>query len=154
MARPTPSVLRGAPQRSPGGAEPRARAPAIEQIREHPGAYAGNLLANASRIFLNVPYGNRSIDLRAAVFLVPGAILLALLVAAVAALTRRRGTLPPETTAFALFAVVSLAVHLPLAAYVRMLIPIMPLLLWAIVVGLAPAAERLPRSRSRETQPA
>ena len=117
---------------------------ALAQIREHPVAYAGNLLANASRIFLNVPYGNRSIDLRAVVFLVPGAILLALLALAAPALVRRHASLPPELIVFALFAVVSLAVHLPLAAYVRMLIPIMPLLLWAIVVGLAPpVSERL-----------
>ncbi len=123
---------------------------ALEHIRDHPIAYAGNLLANASRIFLNVPYGNRSIDLRAAVFLVPGATLLALLALAAPALVRRHASLPPELIVFALFAVVSLAVHLPLAAYVRMLIPIMPLLLWAIVVGLAPASERLELSGSRE----
>ena len=75
----------------------------------------------------------------------PGAILLALLALAAPALVAdRHASLPPELIVFALFAVVSLAVGLPLAAYVRMLIPIMPLLLWAIVVGLAPpASERL-----------
>jgi hypothetical protein len=112
---------------------------ALEQIRESPGAYAGNLLANASRIFLNVPYGNRSLDLRAVVFLVPGAALLASLALALPLLARRRGSLPAETTAFALLAAVSLAIHLPLAAYVRMLIPILPPLLWLVVVGLGPA---------------
>ena len=52
---------------------------AWRNIVHHPGKYAQNLAANASRIFFNAPYSRRPLDLRAVVFIVPGALLLALL---------------------------------------------------------------------------
>jgi hypothetical protein len=114
---------------------------ARHNILHHPWKYAQNLAANASRIFFNAPYSRRPLYLRTvAVFVVPGALLLALVAAAVSRLALGRRTLPPEGAAFALFAVVSLAVHLPISAYVRMLIPIVPPLLWLVVLGLSPSA--------------
>jgi hypothetical protein len=70
------------------------------------------------------------------VFVIPGALLLALLAAALARLARFRTSLPTETASFALFAIVAFAVSLPASAYVRMLIPIVPPLLWLIVQAL------------------
>jgi hypothetical protein len=110
---------------------------ALDHIREHPAAYVGNVAANASRIVFNTPYSRRGIDARTVVFLVPGAILVTLLAIAIARIARRRDALPPETLAFGLFAAVGFAVHLPISAYVRMLIPILPLLVWLIAVGLS-----------------
>jgi hypothetical protein len=85
----------------------------------------------------NAPYSRRQVDKRTVPFLVAGLILVTLLAVALARIARRRGTLPPETLAFGLFAAAAFAVHLPISAYVRMLIPILPLLVWLIVVGLS-----------------
>ena len=112
---------------------------AREQIVDHPGKYAENLAANGSRMLFNTPYGRRGLDARTLVFLVPGVLLVGSLAAAIALLVRRRRTLPPEGAAFALFAAVAFAVHLPISAYTRMFIPILPPVLWLVVVGLAGA---------------
>jgi hypothetical protein len=109
---------------------------ALTNVREHPAAFAGNVAANASRMIFNAPYSRRGLDKRTVPFLVAGAILIALLAVALARIARRRDDLPPETLAFGLFAAVAFAVHLPISAYVRMLIPIVPLLVWLIVIGL------------------
>jgi hypothetical protein len=45
---------------------------------------------------------------------------------------RRRLALPPETAPIALFAVLSVAIHLPPAASPRLLLPIVPALLWLV----------------------
>jgi hypothetical protein len=122
---------------------------ARRNIVDNPAKYVQNLAANASRMLFNAPYSRRPLELRTAVFLVPGAILVVLLALSVARLAARRRTLPPEGAAFALFAAAAFAVHLPISAYVRMLIPIVPFVLWLIVYGLrfdssarAPGLER------------
>lgn len=120
---------------------------AVHNIVHHPWKYAENVAANASRIFFNAPYSQRPVGLRTVVFLIPGALLLILLALSGVHLVRKDVRLPPEAPAFALFAVVSLAVHLPLSAYVRMLIPMVPPMLWFIVYGL----DSLVRSRAPST---
>jgi hypothetical protein len=122
---------------------------ARQNIVDHPGKYVQNLVANASRMLFNAPYSRRPLDLRSTVFIVPGAILVALLALSLGRLAARRRTLPPEGAAFALLAAAAFAVHLPISAYVRMLIPVVPLVVWLIVFGLrsdsvepASAAER------------
>jgi hypothetical protein len=59
-----------------------------------------------------------------------------LLALSIARLSRRRKRLPPEGAAFAVFAAAAFAVHLPISAYVRMLIPMVPPMLWVIVYAL------------------
>jgi 4-amino-4-deoxy-L-arabinose transferase-like glycosyltransferase len=117
---------------------------ARRHIVDHPGKDLENVAANASRIVFNAPYSRRPLDLRSLVFIVPGALLVGLLALAVGRLARVRRRLPPEWPAFALFAAAAFAVHLPISAYVRMLIPIVPALLWLIVVALA-EQRRTPR---------
>ena len=117
---------------------------ARRHIVDHPGKYLENIAANASRIVFNAPYSRRPLDLRSLVFIVSGAVLVGLLALAVGRLVRVRRRLPPEWPAFALFAAAAFAVHLPISAYVRMLIPIVPALLWLIVVALA-EQRRTPR---------
>ena len=110
---------------------------AVQNIRERPLTYARNVAANTGRLFFWVP--NRSNRSNAAVALLVvfnGALLLAL-AAAARALWRRRGTLPPETGAFALFAALAIAVHLPPSASPRMLFPVVPILVWLVAVGLS-----------------
>jgi 4-amino-4-deoxy-L-arabinose transferase-like glycosyltransferase len=105
-------------------------------IVEHPWKYVQNLAANASRMLFNAPYSERAVGLRTVPFILSGAVLLVLLALAVGRLVRSRRALPPEGTAFVLFAAAAFAVHLPISAYVRMLIPIVPVILWVIVMGL------------------
>jgi 4-amino-4-deoxy-L-arabinose transferase-like glycosyltransferase len=109
---------------------------ARKNIIHHPWKYAENLTANASRILFNAPYSRRPLDLRASVFLIPGILLVTLLAVSAASLARRREEMPPEAAAFALFAAAAFAVHLPISAYVRMLIPMVPPMLWLIVYAL------------------
>jgi hypothetical protein len=105
----------------------------LNNIVGDPWKYGQNLAANASRIFFNAPYSRRPLTLRAAVFLIPGALLLMLFVLASARLARGRVNLPPEGAAFAAFVVAAFLVHLPISAYVRMLIPMVPPMIWLIV---------------------
>jgi hypothetical protein len=109
---------------------------ARHNIVHHPLKYARNLAENASRILFNFPYSRRPLNLRATAFLVPGALLVALLALSVGRLARRRVRLPPEGAAFAFFAAAAFLVHLPISAYVRMLIPMVPPMLWLIVYVL------------------
>jgi 4-amino-4-deoxy-L-arabinose transferase-like glycosyltransferase len=109
---------------------------ARRNIVHHPLKYARNLAENASRILFNFPYSRRPLNLRATAFLVPGALLVGLLALAVGRLARRRVKLPPEGAAFAFFAAAAFVVHLPISAYVRMLIPMVPPMLWLIVYVL------------------
>jgi 4-amino-4-deoxy-L-arabinose transferase-like glycosyltransferase len=109
---------------------------ARHNIVHHPWKYAENLTENASRILFNAPYSRRPLNLRSSVFLVPGALLVAFLALASARVARRRVRLPPEGTAFVLFAAAAFVVHLPISAYVRMLIPMVPPMLWLIVYVL------------------
>jgi hypothetical protein len=119
---------------------------ALEHIRENPQAYAGNLAANASRLIFNAPYSRRGLDRRTMVFLIPGGILVALLAIALFRLARVRRPLAPEVPAFALFAAAAFAVHLPISAYTRMLIPIVPPILWLIVYSLGREENRKGRT--------
>ena len=122
---------------------------ALENIREHPGAYAGNLAANASRMLFNVPYSNRGFEARSVAFVVPGLILVGLLGFAVVRLARTAGPIAPEAGVFALFAAAAFAVHLPISAYTRMLIPMVPPLAWLIVVALGRGTTGATRTASR-----
>jgi 4-amino-4-deoxy-L-arabinose transferase-like glycosyltransferase len=123
---------------------------ALEHVREHPSAFAGNVAANASRILFNTPYSRRGPDTRTLFFLLPGLVLVTLLAVAAVRLMRACGSLPAETAAFGLFAAVAFAVHLPISAYVRMLIPITPLLVWLVVVGVATVPRRLDENGPHE----
>jgi hypothetical protein len=111
---------------------------ALRNIAHHPVKYGENILANASRILFNTPYSRRAVTMKDIVaFVIPGSLLIAALALAGARLVQRGASLPPETTAFALFALTGFAVSVPVSAYVRMLIPIVPPVLWLIVIGLA-----------------
>jgi 4-amino-4-deoxy-L-arabinose transferase-like glycosyltransferase len=109
---------------------------ARHDIVQHPWKYVQNLTANGSRMLFNAPYSRRPVTLRTVIFIVPGALLLGLLALSLARLRGRRERLPPEAAAFAFFAAAAFFVHLPISAYVRMLIPMVPPALWLIVHGL------------------
>ena len=115
---------------------------AVENIVHHPLDYAGNVGANLSRMLLNRPYSDSAWKANDLLYAVSGiACALAALFAAVV-LVPRRGSLPPETGPFACLAVIAFLMHLLVAAYPRMLVPIVPLVGWlatlaAVRSGLA-----------------
>jgi hypothetical protein len=110
---------------------------ALEQIREHPLAYLGNLGTNLSRMLFDVPYSHEPERSNALLFALPNAILLGAVAVAAALSTRVRVLLPAPWAPFAIFAATAFGLHLLVATYPRMLIPIAPVLVWLAATTIA-----------------
>jgi 4-amino-4-deoxy-L-arabinose transferase-like glycosyltransferase len=124
---------------------------AVANVRARPGVYARNLAANVSRLFFSVPArSSRSAVELGSLLAFNGALVLGVAWAA-PALLRRRGShaLPPETVPFALLAVLAIAVHVPPSASPRMLLPIVPLLVWLVAQAAAARSQACRRSANR-----
>jgi hypothetical protein len=114
---------------------------ALHNVRKHPFKFAQNVADNISRMWLNLPYSFKSARLTSLGYALPNLLLLAGLVAAGVSGLRRRTGRPGYTAAWmGAFAVVALGLHSAFSAYPRMLIPIVPIALLAVVTGLRPAA--------------
>jgi hypothetical protein len=113
-------------------------------VRAHPVAYARNLVANVARLFFAAPMRPGLSVPRVGVDVLFNGALLAGLAWAVALARRRRLALAPEAVPVAVFALLAIAVHLPPAASPRMLLPIVPALLW--LVAQVDAARRTGRT--------
>lgn len=104
-------------------------------IRTRPGRYLDNVASNLSRIWFDFPYSFRSERLAPLLFVVTNGIVLASLLAALGLLVgRARATLPVEALPFAAFAGAAFVLHALLAAYPRMLFPLIPVIFWVIVL--------------------
>ena len=110
---------------------------ATENIRADPLAYARNLAANAGRLLFWAPMRSARPWGLVALCVVFNGLLLVAVGRAARRLWRRRADRPPETVAFALFAAVAVAVHLPPSASPRMLLPVVPVLVWFVAVAAA-----------------
>jgi 4-amino-4-deoxy-L-arabinose transferase-like glycosyltransferase len=110
---------------------------ALSNIARHPAKYAKNVLANVSRMFFDAPYSYSPQRLGALFFAVPNALLLGLLLVAGGLAVYARAALPRAALPFALFAAASLVLHALLAAYPRMLLPIVPAIAWLAAVTIA-----------------
>jgi len=109
---------------------------ALANIADHPGAYAQNVVSNVSRMLFNSPYSRTAQQANDVFYAIPNAILLgAAILCALVLIPRRRG-LPPETGVFALLAATAFGLHALVAAYPRMLAPIVPLVMWLTVLAL------------------
>jgi hypothetical protein len=122
---------------------------AVENIVDHPVAYAGNVGANLSRMLLNRPYSDSAWKANDLLYAVSGIALVVAAVFAAVVLVPRRGSLPPETGPFACLAVAAFLMHVLVAAYPRMLAPIVPLVGWlatlaAVRAGLLRRLDQLP----------
>jgi hypothetical protein len=126
---------------------------AVENIVHHPLAYAGNVGANLSRMLLNRPYSDSAWKANDLLYAVSGIALVAAAVFAAVVLVPRRGDLPPEAGPFACLAVVAFLMHLLVAAYPRMLVPIVPLIGWLATLAAVRAglARRLGQPPARTT---
>jgi hypothetical protein len=125
------------------------RARALENIRERPADFARNLAANVTRLLFSVPMRPGVTPLGVAVYVLFNSLLLAGTAWAAVVLWRARGALAPETAPIALFAALGVAVHLPPSASPRMLLPVVPALVW-----LAAEAWRLRRGGGQPAGPA
>jgi hypothetical protein len=100
----------------------------------HPREYARNVAANSARLWFLVP--TRPAPPAGTVLLYAtfnGALLLACGWALLAVL-RRRPVMPPEAPALLAFAVVGVALHVPPSADPRMLLPVVPVLVWLVLM--------------------
>ena len=79
-------------------------------------------------MFFDAPYSYAEQRLSAVFFAVPNALLLAAALLAALVAVRARASLP--AVVFAAFALASFALHALVAAYPRMLMPIVPVIVW------------------------
>ena len=106
---------------------------ALHNLIDHPGRYAVNLAANASRMLFATPLG---VSLPIALVVGYSACMLLLLaMAARGALRMRRRVGPREAIPFAILLALGAAIHLFPTADPRMLLPLVPLLVWAAAQG-------------------
>jgi hypothetical protein len=119
-------------------------------IREHPGKYAENVLANVSRMWFHFPYSDRQERVKPLIYVIPNALVLAGLLATLGLIAARRRVLPVEAVPFTLFAVVTFGFHAFLSAYPRMLFPVIPVLVWFAVVVLSRSLHLSPREEIAE----
>src|SRR3954471_6736429 len=104
---------------------------AAANIRARPAGYARNLAANVTRLFFAIPMRPLLAPLGLGAYLLVNSLLLIGL-AWSAALLRRRRSAAPEAAPIAIFAAVAIAVHVPPSASPRMLLPIVPALVWLV----------------------
>ncbi|MGH3008307.1 MAG: ArnT family glycosyltransferase [Gaiellaceae bacterium] len=117
---------------------------AFRNIRSDPAHYLANVGNNLGRLVLNLPYSfSKSSPFSFtreksgwAIYAVPNVLLLGLLAVAlgVAVRMRRRGT---ELLPVAVLVALAFAVHVPLAAYARFVIPLAPAAAWLVLVTLS-----------------
>ena len=117
---------------------------AAANVRAKPLAYARNVAANASRLLFSVPSRPGPAPGTVAFYVLFNGSLVVATAWATRALWRGRRVLPPETAPIALFAAMAIAVHLPPSASPRMLLPIVPELIWLVALAAARPQERLP----------
>ena len=110
---------------------------ALANIRDHPMKYSENVAANLSRMFFNAPYSYSAQRLSALYFALPNAVLLGTILFASFVALRVRRALPAPAAPFAIFAVASFGLHALVAAYPRMLMPIVPVIVWFAATTIA-----------------
>lgn len=105
---------------------------AFENIRVHPRKFVENVAANVSRMWFDLPFSAKQEELKLLFYALPNSVVLWALVASSIVLARRRAQLPPESIGFVTFGALAFVLHSALAAYPRMLMPIIPIALWVI----------------------
>jgi 4-amino-4-deoxy-L-arabinose transferase-like glycosyltransferase len=118
---------------------------AMANIRARPLAYGRNLAANASRLLFFEPVRPPPSPAALAMYAVFNGALTLGVVRAARVLWRRRAVVPPETAPIALFTALAIAVHLPPSASPRMLLPIVPPLVWLVALSRAGIAHKTAR---------
>jgi 4-amino-4-deoxy-L-arabinose transferase-like glycosyltransferase len=123
---------------------------AIENIRHHPKHYLSNLVNNVDRLVFNSPYSFTNEKASSMLYAVPNAILLGALVLACLIAVRTRRRLGAELVPIAVLLVLAFVVHVPVAAYARFVVPLVPAAAWLIFAVVAPV---WPAAASLSTSP-
>ena len=134
---------------------------AFRNMRDDPLHYLANVGNNIGRLLFNVPYSfgeakapfsfTREKD-GAVIYAIPSALLLGLVGIALVAGIRTRGRLGPELLPIAVLVLLGFAVHVPLAAYARFVIPLVPAVAFLVLATLSRCSISSPRAR--ESTPA
>jgi 4-amino-4-deoxy-L-arabinose transferase-like glycosyltransferase len=132
--RPFFASLRG---KDPYEADAAMQRRALEYIRSAPDEYVENVLANISRMWFSMPYSHTEQKLSTLFYAVPNAVLLGGTVLCILMLFHARARLPGEFLPFIVLGIAIFGVSSLLAAYARMLFPIIPILLLIIVYTLS-----------------
>jgi hypothetical protein len=111
---------------------------ALQNIRSHPGHYLANLVNNIGRLVFNSPYSFTSEKASSMFYGLPNALLLGFLAVAAVVAIRVRRQLGPEILPIAVLVALGFAVHVPLAAYARFMIPIVPAAAWLVIAVVGP----------------
>ena len=107
---------------------------AIENIRGSPGKFATNVASNVSRMTLGFPFSAKQETLNTLYYLVPNSVILWAVLGCALLVAVRTVAFPFEGVAFLAFAGFGFALHSVLAAYPRMLMPLIPIALWFVFV--------------------
>lgn len=110
-----------------------ARHLAFAQALARPAKYALNLAANVSRMVFGAPFSFRLPPLVLGLLGLCNLLVLGAVARGVALAVRRRRRVEPVTIAFGLFALAGVGIHLFPSADPRMLMPLVPVLVWCAI---------------------
>lgn len=119
---------------------------AVDNIRGSPGKFAKNVAANVSRMTLGFPFSAKQETLNTLYYLVPNSLVLWAVLGCVLLAARREVAFAFEGIVFAAFAGFGFALHSVLAAYPRMLMPLIPIALWFVFVTVGVVAPHFTRT--------
>lgn len=105
---------------------------ALTAVLAHPAAYLLNVLANVGRMLVGMPFTFQLPVILIVGLIVFNASLLGAFFAAARKVMRAGRSLPAEAAPFLLFAALGFVLHLIPSAEPRMLVPIIPVLVWMI----------------------
>jgi 4-amino-4-deoxy-L-arabinose transferase-like glycosyltransferase len=104
------------------------RRDAVKLIEEHPQKYARHVVENLSRMWFSMPYSFTQQKLSTLFYALPNAVLLVALLGSLGLLWLHRSNLPIEAAPMGLLLLLGIAAQAPLAAYSRMIVPLVPLM--------------------------
>jgi hypothetical protein len=117
--------------------DPRLTHLAIQNIIHHPSTYFRNLVNNLGRLVFNYPYSFTRQKASTLFYVLPNGLILGALAIAAWIMIRMRRRLRPELAIAAVLLTLGFVVHIPLAAYARFVLPLIPVTVWLITVTFA-----------------
>jgi len=127
---------------------------AFENIRDDPKHYLSNVVNNIGRLVFNSPYSFTNQKASSMLYALPNALLLGVLMIAVLVAVRVRRSLSAEILPIAVFTALGFAVHVPVAAYARFVIPLVPVTAFLAIAVLSKhvrlALDNRPKEREAE----